>query len=80
MGEIPKSFSAKNRKKIEDTLGRKGANLHKLAPSLVGKLDSLLTDINNSVVPSKKPVVLKSYAPWLASFKSSEFDEVDTSV
>lgn len=75
MGQIPKSFCAKNRKRIEEVLGRKGSNLLKVTPALISKLDSMISDVSNETTHNRNPVVLKSYSPWLASFKSSEFDE-----
>lgn len=75
MGQVPKSFCAKNRKRMEEVFGRKGQNLHKITPSLITKLDNMVNDISNDPTNTKKPAVLKAYSPWLASFKSSEFDE-----
>lgn len=76
MGDVTKSFYNKYRKKLDAALGTAGKNLHSITAETIKKLEEVLGAANNDTQDKKKPLTLKSYAPWLASFKSSEFDEV----
>lgn len=78
MGKIPNSFNAKYKKSLENILGRNGVNLFD-NPSEV--YNDLLVYYNGNIkdrfLATQKPTeILKSFAPWLASFKSGDFDQV----
>lgn len=59
-------------------MGRNGAKLKNLNRDILKKLAAYVDDVVMKQKPSSRSGadLLKSYSPWLASFKSSEFEEV----
>lgn len=59
-------------------MGRNGTKLKNLNRDILKKLAAYVDDVIMKQKPSSRSGadLLKSYSPWLASFKSSEFEEV----
>lgn len=78
MGKIPNSFNAKYKKGLETILGRNGIKLlDEPVEVYAALLDYYNANIKDRFLTTQKPTeILKSFAPWLASFKSGDFDEV----
>ncbi|KAG1446515.1 hypothetical protein G6F56_009543 [Rhizopus delemar] len=77
LGTIPKAFAKKHGSQLTDLMGRKGSKLKKMNKDILKKISNYVDDvISKQRAPSKTGSdLLKSYSPWLASFKSSDFDE-----
>ncbi|ORE05303.1 hypothetical protein BCV72DRAFT_250689 [Rhizopus microsporus var. microsporus] len=77
IGSIPKAFAQKHGSHLIELMGRNGTKLKNLNRDTLKKLAAYVDDVIMKQKPSSRPGadLLKSYSPWLASFKSSEFEE-----
>lgn len=78
LGSIPRAFAQKHGSHLIELMGRNGAKLKNLNRDILKKLAAYVDDVVMKQKPSSRSGadLLKSYSPWLASFKSSEFEEV----
>lgn len=78
MGKIPNSFNAKYKKGLDTILGKNGNRLLDRPTIVYSELISYFnSNIKDRFTTAHKPTeILKSFAPWLSSFKSGDFDEV----
>ncbi|KAG1168656.1 hypothetical protein G6F71_008958 [Rhizopus microsporus] len=77
LGSIPRAFAQKHGSHLIELMGRNGAKLKNLNRDILKKLAAYVDDVVMKQKPSSRSGadLLKSYSPWLASFKSSEFEE-----
>ncbi|KAI9251048.1 hypothetical protein BY458DRAFT_559563 [Sporodiniella umbellata] len=77
LGSIPKAFAKKHGSQLMDLMGKKGSKLKKMDREVMKKISKYVDEvISKQRAPTKTGSdLLRSYSPWLASYKNSEFDE-----
>lgn len=80
MGTIPSTFNARHKAGLNKVFGKSGKKLFETPKEVLEELIKYYTtniDPRSGVQEKyKSSGLLKSYSPWLATFKSSEYDEV----
>ncbi|KAG1019202.1 hypothetical protein G6F26_010314 [Rhizopus arrhizus] len=77
LGSIPKAFAQKHGRQLIELMGKNGSKLKKMNHDTLKKILVYVEDVIMKQKPSSRTGadLLKSYSPWLASYRSSEFDE-----
>lgn len=78
LGSIPKAFAQKHGRQLIELMGKNGSKLKNMNHDTLKKILVYVEDVIMKQKPSSRTGadLLKSYSPWLASYRSSEFDEV----
>ncbi|KAI9359803.1 hypothetical protein BD770DRAFT_319254 [Pilaira anomala] len=79
MGTIPSTFNARHKAGLNKVFGKSGKKLFETPKEVLEELTKYYTtniDPRSGVQENyKSRGLLKSYSPWLATFKSSDYDE-----